>query len=214
MGGEPKQFRLLGGAPVMCWSARPLLDSITGPLVIVLPRDSIEEGAQLLEEHLSDRSGRIRLAAGGARRQDSVRAGLAALQEEAGTVLVHDASRPFASADLAARVARRAAGRWAVVPALPIPDTLKEVEGSRVVRTHDRIRFVAAQTPQGFPIELLRRAHAETALNDATDDAALCEAAGVAVSWIPGEATNRKLTDAGDWAWAEERVAAGAVRWG
>jgi 2-C-methyl-D-erythritol 4-phosphate cytidylyltransferase/2-C-methyl-D-erythritol 2,4-cyclodiphosphate synthase len=128
-------------------------------------------------------------------------------------VLVHDASRPFASRGLCERIARRAAAGRAILPALPIHDTLKEVAGERVVGTRDRTRFVAAQTPQGFPQTILSRAHQEAGPEEATDDAELCERLGYAVSWLPGEALNRKLTEPADWAWAERTIADGGVRW-
>lgn len=212
MGGEPKQFRLLDGRPTVCWAARALLEALAGPVIVVLPEESAHEGEGLLRGHLQEAADRIRITAGGTRRQDSVKRGLDALAGAA-TVLVHDAARPFATAGLVERVARRAAAGRAVVPAVPIHDTLKEIDGPRIIRTHDRHRFVAAQTPQGFPIELLFRAHDEAGEGEATDDACLCEAAGIPVVWIPGERMNRKLTDSDDWAWAEEAVAAGRLRW-
>lgn len=212
MGGEPKQFRLLDGRPAVCWAARALLEALAGPVVVVLPARYAREGEGLLCGHLLEAAARVRVTAGGARRQDSVRKGLDALAEAA-TVLVHDAARPFATAGLVARVARRAVAGRAVLPAIPIHDTLKEIDGPRIVRTHDRRRFVTAQTPQGFPVEILRRAHDEAGEDEATDDARLCEAAGIPVVWIPGERMNRKLTDADDWAWAEEAVTAGRLRW-
>ncbi|MGH7549684.1 MAG: IspD/TarI family cytidylyltransferase [Gemmatimonadota bacterium] len=212
MGGEGKQFRLLDGRPAMCWAARPLVEALAGPLVVVLPADRLAEGEDLLHAHLSPASARLRVTAGGARRQDSVRAGLEAVPETE-TLLVHDAARPFASAGLCERVARRAVAGRSVIPAVPIQDTLKEIEGDRVVRTHDRRRFVAAQTPQGFPRSVLRQAHEEATPPDATDDAELCERLGIPVTWIPGEILNRKLTDPDDWTWAERAIAEGRVRW-
>ena len=212
MGDEAKQFRLLAGRPTMCWAARPLLHALAGPLVVVLPADRMEEGRAHLHAHLAGAASRIRVAAGGARRQDSVRAGLEALPD-ARTVLVHDASRPFASPGLCERVARRAVAGRAVIPAVPIHDTLKEVEGDRVVGTRDRRRFVGAQTPQGFPRAVLLGAHQEAGPGEATDDAELCERLGIPVTWIPGESLNRKLTDPDDWTWAERTIAAGGIRW-
>lgn len=212
MGGEPKQFRPLGGAPLVCWGARTLLEALAGPVVVALPEDALERGEMALRARLPDAGERLRVVPGGARRRDSVRAGLDALPVTARTVLIHDAARPFASRGLVERVARRAAAGRAVVPALPVRDTLKEIDGPRVLRTVDRERMVAAQTPQGFPLAGLRDAHAASD-EDATDDAALCERLGLAVEWIEGEALNRKITDPEDWAWAEGILGAGAVRW-
>jgi 2-C-methyl-D-erythritol 4-phosphate cytidylyltransferase len=96
---------------------------------------------------------------------------------------------------------------------LPIHDTLKEIDGDRVVTTRDRSRFVVAQTPQGFPLAVLSQAHDEAESPEATDDAELCERLGIPVTWIHGEDLNRKLTDPDDWAWAERTLAHSDVRW-
>lgn len=215
LGGEAKQFRSLGGRPVACWAARALLGSLAGPVVVVLPADALKAGEALLRTHLPHGAERLRFAAGGARRQDSVRAGLDVLAREApAAVLVHDAVRPFASSALVGRVAAAAARGRSVVPAVPAADTLKRVDGGRVVETLDRSALVAAQTPQGFPLELLAAAHAAwPAEEEATDDAAVCERFGAPVTWVPGEAGNRKLTDADDWWWAERLVESGRVAW-
>lgn len=213
LGGEPKQFRTLGGRPVLCWAANALLRALSGPVAVVLPPGAMERGAELLAEHLPGSGTRLRLVGGGARRQDSVRAGLEALPDD-GAVLVHDAVRPFATPALVERVAEAAAAGRVVVPALPPPDTLKRVDGHRVVKTLDRSSLVAVQTPQGFPPGLLSAAHAAwPESEEATDDAAVCERHGSAVAWIPGEPLNRKLTGADDWWWAERLVESGHVGW-
>lgn len=212
MGGEPKQFRLLDDRPMMCWAANAMLKRLTGPLVVVLPGGAIEEGRKLLRDHIGKAFERIQVATGGPCRQDSVLAGLRVLNDVE-IVLIHDAVRPFATANLVERVAHRVTEGEVVVPAVQIHDTLKEVEDERVVRTHERSRYVAAQTPQGFPLAVIRRAHEEAPHGEATDDAQLCEEAGLPVIWIPGESLNRKLTDREDWEWAERTVASGRVRW-
>lgn len=211
MGGEAKQFRRLESRPTLCWSARALLESLAGPIAVVLPEDRLDEGRRLLMAHLPDGKDRFRVVPGGERRRDSVLAGLDAVGD-AETVLVHDAVRPFASTALVARVGARAVEGRAVVPALPVRDTLKEIDGERVVRTVPRASLVAVQTPQGFPTAVLKRAH-EADEDDATDDAALVERVGHPVTWIEGERMNVKLTDPDDWAWAEDLVSAGRVRW-
>ena len=214
LGGAPKQFRPLGGIPVVCWAVRALLEGLSGEIVVVLPDSALEEGAGLLAAHLEGSAGRVRVAAGGARRQDSVRAGLVALEGAEGAVVVHDGARPFASAGLVERVASHAAAGKAVVPALPTADTIKRVDGERVVETIERRATVAVQTPQGFPIAILDAAHAAWPNDEeASDDAAMCERMGAPVEWLPGEALNRKLTAAEDWWWAERVVEAGRVRW-
>ncbi len=132
---------------------------------------------------------------GGERRRDSVANGLAALPPEATHVLVHDAARPLASATLAlAVVARLERGDVAgVVPAVPVRDTLKKVDGDDVTETVDRSALVAVQTPQGFVLEVLRAAHAASD-EDASDDAAMIERMGGRVVMIPGEPANLKIT--------------------
>jgi 2-C-methyl-D-erythritol 4-phosphate cytidylyltransferase len=137
--------------------------------------------------------------AGGKRRRDSVANGLAAVPDEVPFVLVHDAARPLASADLVRRVIDRlrigdAAG---VVPAVPVRDTLKQTREDAVVVTVDRSALVAVQTPQGFRTDVLRRAHA-SGDDDATDDAMLLEAIGEVVVTVPGEPNNLKITFAED----------------
>ncbi|HAX82210.1 MAG TPA: 2-C-methyl-D-erythritol 4-phosphate cytidylyltransferase [Actinobacteria bacterium] len=141
---------------------------------------------------------------GGARRRDSVAAGMAALPPDATHVLIHDAARPLATPALAtAVIVRLAVGDVdGVVPALPLGDTIKRVEGERVVETIQRTGLVAVQTPQGFRLEALRAAHAADA-DDATDDAQLVERHGGSVVYVPGESTNLKITYPEDLALAE-----------
>ena len=215
LGGEPKQFRQLGGIPVVCWAVRPLLEGLSGEIVVVLPGGALEEGAELLAAFFEESTGRVRFAAGGDRRQDSVRSGLAALEGRGEAVVVHDGARPFASTTLVERVASAATAGRAVVPALPTADTIKRVEGERVVETIERRTAVAVQTPQGFPRPLLEAAHAAWPDDEeATDDAAMCERIGAPVTWVPGEPLNRKLTGPEDWWWAERMVESGRMRWG
>ncbi|MGE4505127.1 MAG: 2-C-methyl-D-erythritol 4-phosphate cytidylyltransferase [Desulfovibrionaceae bacterium] len=210
-GGERKQYLLLEGAPLYCRSMRTLaaLPEMRG-LVLVFPPSEVEErGREALELAARYSLGvPVRVAAGGSRRQDSVRAGLAALPPECGAVLVHDGARPFASAVLAARVADALrAGAAGVVPALPVTDTIKEIRpgeaGAVIERTLDRARLAAVQTPQGFDRALLAEAHerAEAEGWDVTDDASLLERLarpGAEVLTVPGEETNRKITTPGD----------------
>jgi 2-C-methyl-D-erythritol 4-phosphate cytidylyltransferase/2-C-methyl-D-erythritol 2,4-cyclodiphosphate synthase len=141
---------------------------------------------------------------GGERRRDSVRAGLEALPAEASHVLVHDAARPLASADLVRRVIDRllAGGVDAVVPVVPVRDTLKRVGDGWVVETIARRGLAAAQTPQGFKVAVLLAAH-EAGEGDAGDDAVLVEMMGGSVAAVEGEACNLKVTFPGDLALAE-----------
>jgi 2-C-methyl-D-erythritol 4-phosphate cytidylyltransferase len=130
---------------------------------------------------------------GGTRRSDSVRRALEVIPESAEVIVVHDAARPCASADLfEAVVGEIRGGASGAVPVVAVTDTIKRVEGRHVVETLDRAKLVAVQTPQAFRADVLRRAHAAEA--DATDDAALVEAIGEEVVVVEGEVANLKIT--------------------
>ena len=139
---------------------------------------------------------------GGVLRSDSVNVALKSLSPSTKYVLVHDAARALATSELAERVLHGlTSGESAVIPALSVVDTIKEVDRDGYVRsTPDRSILRAVQTPQGFSVEVLKRAH--EASEDATDDAALVEALGVKVKTIPGEARAMKITNPEDIAMA------------
>ena len=139
---------------------------------------------------------------GGVLRSDSVNVALKSLSPSTKYVLVHDAARALATSELAQRVLHGlTSGESAVIPALSVVDTIKEVDRDGYVRsTPDRSILRAIQTPQGFSVEVLKRAH--EASEDATDDAALVEALGVKVKTIPGEARAMKITNPEDIAMA------------
>jgi 2-C-methyl-D-erythritol 4-phosphate cytidylyltransferase/2-C-methyl-D-erythritol 2,4-cyclodiphosphate synthase len=147
---------------------------------------------------------RIDAVAGGATRQDSVRAGLAAVATEYEVVVVHDAARPFASPGLFDRVIERLSlgpdPPDGVVPALPCSDTVKRVRDGVVVGTVPRDELFLAQTPQAFRAAALRDAHERAAVGSlaGTDDAMLLEASGYRVAVVDGEAINVKITTAED----------------
>ena len=209
--GRRKQHALLGGRPVLTWAvqaARPVADGI----VVVLPADEVHAAPAV--------GGADKVVAGGATRSASVRAGLAAVPADATVVLVHDAARPLASTRLFASVAAAVLdGAEAVVPVMPVGDTVKRAQDGRVVSTLDRSDLVLAQTPQGFRADVLRAAHRGEP--NATDDSALAEASGAAVVTVPGDADNIKLTDSSDLERAEALIGvatpaalAGALRVG
>jgi 2-C-methyl-D-erythritol 4-phosphate cytidylyltransferase len=181
--GQPKQFCDLAGARVVdraCALLAPACDGI----VVVLPDGVAWRGPG-------------RAVVGGATRSDSVRAGLRLVPDGAEVTVVHDAARPLASRSLLdAVVAAIRAGADAAVPAIPVPDTLKRIDGTRVVATVDRADLVAVQTPQAFRAAALRDAH--TTGGEASDDAALVEAAGGVVVVVPGDPRNIKITQPAD----------------
>jgi 2-C-methyl-D-erythritol 4-phosphate cytidylyltransferase len=171
-------------------------------VVVVVP-PGWEGPAILLAEEIG--AGKVRASvAGGETRADSVRAGLAEVPDDAAAVLVHDAARPLISDDVIERVLAPLADGWdGVVPGLPMPDTLKRVDGDgRVEETVARDGLWAVQTPQAFPVATLRRAMA--AGGDATDCAGLVEAAGGRIKVVPGDPLLLKVTTPDDLA----RVAA------
>jgi 2-C-methyl-D-erythritol 4-phosphate cytidylyltransferase len=138
-----------------------------------------------------------KLVAGGGRRRDSVANGLSALDPGTGVVLGHDAARPLVSATLVERVRAAALRHAAVVPAVPLADTVKRVRGEVVVETVDRAELVAVQTPQAFRTDLLRRA-LEGGGADVTDEATLVERLGERVVTVAGDPLNLKVTTPAD----------------
>lgn len=191
--GQPKQFAMLGGRPVIEWSVEASR-SVARGVVAVVPESFI--GGPGIGK------GADRVIAGGASRASSVRRGLAAVPDSAAVVVVHDAARPLASRALfRAVVAAVVDGADGAIPGVAVVDTIKRVRGGRVVETLDRSELVAVQTPQAFRAELLRRAH--DGEPEATDDAGLLEALGSLVVVVPGEYHNLKLTSPDDLAIAE-----------
>lgn len=195
MGGDvPKQFLPLGGRPIIdrtisCLAASPLIDGILLALPPQSPRD--------LKESFRGRPKVLQVVDGGAERQDSVRNALAAVAGDAEVILVHDAVRPFVSADLLARCVELAEEHGAVVPVVPVRETVKEWDkNGRTLSTVDRSRLYRAQTPQAFRAGILRKAYEKAGAEGlrGTDDASLVEGAGYPVTPIPGEEANIKIT--------------------
>lgn len=198
---QPKQFFLLKGKPILSWTIDrfeecPLVDGI----VLVIPTRMQD----YTREHVLSPHGyrKVRdVVEGGRRRNDSVLEGLKMLDEDTDTVLVHDGVRPTVSQKLIMEVIR-GAQRWkAVVPGLPVRETIKEASGDNLVeKTLDRERVYLIQTPQGFKRNLLCQAHEEARKRgwQTSDDASLVERLGVRVRIIPGEETNVKITSPED----------------
>lgn len=198
--GCAKQFLNWRDAPLYWHAARALSRSAAvAGIIFVFPEHHCahaEEQLRLLCRK-EDPGLPCLAVAGGRRRQDSVCLGLAALPVRTRFVLVHDGARPFMSPALARRVCEELqSGAQAVVPALPVTDTIKLVEDGRVTATLPRERLAAVQTPQGFDLARLRAAHQHARDNGVTvtDDAALMEALGHVVRIIPGETSNVKIT--------------------
>ncbi|MDR3641734.1 MAG: 2-C-methyl-D-erythritol 4-phosphate cytidylyltransferase [Humidesulfovibrio sp.] len=204
-GPQRKQYLELDGAPLFWRSAQTFarIQAVRG-LVFVFPAEDLERMSEAVER-LNARdplSLPWRTCAGGTRRQDSVRLGLAQLPQDCTQVLVHDAARPFATAALARRVLEALeAGAVAVVPGLAVTDTIKRIDHNNVVvDTPERARLRAVQTPQGFGLTALLAAHerAEAEGWEVTDDAGLMERAGHPVCMTLGEEANVKITNPAD----------------
>jgi len=190
--GSAKQFALLRGKPVLDWCLEKFIDHPeVDEIVLVLPDERKKA------DYLSRSKKIVAVVKGGPRRQDSVRRGVEALSEAtADIVLVHDGVRPLLSAALIGRVIRGARRNKAVIPVVPIEETVKEVATGRVVRTVDRARLCRSQTPQGFSYTLLRRALQKAGQEGygGTDEAELVERLGYKVAVVEGEARNLKVT--------------------
>lgn len=208
-GKELKQFRWVAGKPMLLHSLQTFMarrDVVC--VVCVLPREFVPDPPPWIFQCDVDR---LLLAPGGRTRTESVRNGLDDLPNEATIALVHDAARPLVDDAMIDRVVEGVRAGHCVTPALPVVDTIKEVDADgRVLRTLDRERLRRVQTPQGFPREVIHRVHreAQAAGATATDDAALCERLGVPVITVPGSERAMKVTDDADFERVEAMVAA------
>lgn len=202
--GEPKAFVMLGGRPMLHYSLATLaeLDALR-EIVIAVPA-GMEERARA-ETQAARVSVPVKIAPGGIERQDSVRIALDLTSAESDVVVIHDAARPFADRALFERCLQAAARSGGAIAAIPVTDTLKRVDGGRIVATITRAGLFQAQTPQAFQRKLLIAAH-RRALEQriaTTDDADLIEQAGGRVEIVEASALNLKITTQADLAIAQ-----------
>ena len=203
-GEELKQFRWVAGKPmllhsVQAYMARPDV----GTVVCVLPQQYAGDPPPWLFQCDVDR---LLVSLGGRTRSESVANGLDDLPDEAQIVLVHDAARPLVDATTVDRVVESVRAGTSAIAALPVVDTLKEVDAEgMIVRTVDRDRLWRAQTPQGFPRHVIVDAHRRATREhiSATDDAALCERLGIPVRVVRGAERAMKITEPADFSRAE-----------
>jgi 2-C-methyl-D-erythritol 4-phosphate cytidylyltransferase len=202
----PKAFvpvagRSLVARAIDALAACPEVDAI----VPVVAAEELERFATIAASELAGVRGLAAAVPGGAQRQDSTRAGLAALPPEVEWVAVHDAARPLLRPEDVSRVVAAARRSGAALLAVPVRDTIKRAREGRVVETPRRAELWAAQTPQVFRAALLREALAKADAEGfrGTDDAELVERLGVAVSIVPGDPRNLKITAPEDLAIAE-----------
>jgi 2-C-methyl-D-erythritol 4-phosphate cytidylyltransferase len=209
----PKAFVPLGGKPLWRHAAETFASMPSCGLIVFVHPPSIDFSNDVMEFDAETDAPNFMTVPGGARRQDSVRAGLDAV---AGfdpspweVVAIHDAARPFVDATTVAAAVAEAARTGAALVASPVRDTIKRVRDGRIVETLDRSTLWQAQTPQCFRLDLIRTAHeaAEKGGWDVTDDCALAERLGHAVAVVPGGSSNFKITDPDDLSAAEALLA-------
>lgn len=199
VGGEiPKQYQLIGGKPVIWWTLKTFLDH---PLISHV-QCVIGAGHEALFKAATAGLKISDFVLGGTTRQESCRLGIEACSEiKPSKVLVHDAARPFVSPDLIRHVIAELEQADAVIPGLPVADTMKFAPGGVISKTVDRSAMWFVQTPQGFSFTKIRDAHRKAVRdeqNGLTDDAAVAEYAGMAVRIVTGEQSNAKLTTRSD----------------
>ena len=202
--GELKQFRWVAGRPMLLHTLQLFQARADVAIVVcVLPREYAGDPPPWIFQSDTER---MLVSVGGRTRAESVRNGIADLTPECRIVLVHDAARPLVPMDAVDRVVDAVRAGTSAIAALPVVDTLKEVDADgRILRTVERAGLWRAQTPQGFPRDVLLRAHraAEDGGYDATDDAALVERIGEPVVVVRGSERAMKVTEAGDFNRAE-----------
>lgn len=189
--GTAKQFALLAGRPVVDWAIETLArHSQINELIIVLPDES--RAAEIKSRWPKVKA----IVKGGEQRQDSVSRGLEAVSPEMEIVLVHDGVRPLVTAELISRIIEAAGKEGAAVPAVPIEDTVKMIDGEFIAGTINREQLVRVQTPQGFRKNLLQRAICQAKKEGyyASDEASLIERMGGRVKIVPGDTKNIKIT--------------------
>ncbi len=206
--GTPKQYRSLGGIPLLVYSLRILqqVDSISDIILSVPDSDRDYCWNHIVVPFGLEKVTHI--VAGGARRQDSVRLGMVAIPGQPDVVVVHDGARPFIEKDIVEKVIQEAGNVGASVVAVPVQDTLKRVDATGLIQeTLNREEIWQIQTPQAFQYNLLVEAHrlAQEEQWTVTDDAALLERMGHPVSVVKGSAWNVKMTTPQD-LWLGEAI--------
>lgn len=199
-GGVPKQYRMLGGKPVLRWSAEAMLrHPAIRQVRVVVGRGQNDLALEALQGlDVGD------LVEGGAERADSVRAGLNAIAGDA--VLIHDAARPFCPPDVVDRLLARLEFFEGAAPVLPVGDTVARAS-DRVEQLVDRAHLVRVQTPQAFRLDALRTALAAWTGDPPSDESTVLRSAGMQVAAVAGDAALEKLTTVADFARAEQWLA-------
>ncbi len=198
MGGVDKLLLPLDGVPLLVRTLQPFLSfPRLGQVVVAVNPERIDEFSELLGRHFPGRN--VRVTGGGEHRQQSILLALRVLAEHAAAadrVMIHDGARPFVTHRLFSDLLERLSEFDGVIPALPVRDTIKKVDGSKVVDTQDRETLRLVQTPQIFGFETIQRLHERAAEEQflGTDDASLLERYGMSVGWVEGPIHNLKVT--------------------
>jgi 2-C-methyl-D-erythritol 4-phosphate cytidylyltransferase len=194
--GIPKLEIEIFGKPLVLYALEAFQrSSCIGSLVLVVPPER-RDAWPVSRLHGAGIEKAVTVVAGGLTRQESVRLALEEIPDDSGTVVVHDGARPLVTTALIDKICSAPSSKEALVTVVPLTDTVKQVEGDRVVHTPDRERLVAVQTPQAFSLELLRKAHERARQEQfaGTDDASLVERLGKTVMVIGGDRENIKVT--------------------
>jgi 2-C-methyl-D-erythritol 4-phosphate cytidylyltransferase len=194
---RPKAFAKLRDRPLLAESLERLESSAWVDAIVIVAPPGWEEPSILIAEELACTKV-VACASGGETRAESVRAGVAEVGDDAAVIAVHDAARPILPEEVLERVLTALNEGWdGAVPALPLADTIKRVQGGQIVETLPREELAAAQTPQAFLAPVLRAALAGEIV-DASDGAAHVEARGGRVTTGPGDPRLLKVTDEAD----------------
>lgn len=204
--GQKKQFLKLKNKPALVWSLEKLGKiNLVDKIVLVLPAEDLQRGTILIKKYRLKKIAKI--VSGGRERQDSVWAGLTALEKTNGSdlILVHDGVRPLVKEENIYALIKTAQRWGGAVLGVPVKDTLKEVSKEVVVRTLSRDKIWAIQTPQAFRYDWLKKAYLQARKSGfaGTDDAQLVEKYGKKVRLVAGDETNIKITTPADLKYAE-----------
>lgn len=200
-GGIKKQFRLLGGVPIIIRTLKPffLCEHIDN-IIITAPEEDVDYCRELIETHYPEAGKPYLVISGGAQRQDSILAALDHCPPDTGLVFIHDGVRPFIRTDFLEELRNMALRFKAVVPASRLKNTIKQVSGEYIDKTLARDRLIQVFTPQVFDFQLLINSY-DKAYSDgftSTDDSALVEYYGSKVSYLLTNDLNLKITDEWD----------------
>lgn len=206
--GLPKQFRPLMGKPMLWWSMKAFHDeSSETELILVLPQDYISLWGELMENLPEDERFPHKITPGGETRTESVRKGLAFIEDADSLVAIHDGARPLVTEKIIVEGWRAGKLAGAGIPAVRIADSLRKILYDGDSRVVDRSRFRAIQTPQVFQSSLIISAYEKSEGKTFTDDASMVEETGVKIALFQGDTENFKVTTPIDLTLAEIVIA-------